>query len=332
MTTWAIGDLQGCYDATQRLLEAIRFDPAQDRLWFCGDLVNRGGQSLETLRLVHSLRDNSHVVLGNHDLSLLAIGERREEEQRKVNPDLQRIVLAEDRDTLLGWLRRQELVHVDRELGWMMVHAGLSPQWTTQQAERHAREVEEKLQGPQFQRLLKNMYGDKPAWHPKLAGMDRYRAIINIMTRLRYCSPRGRIAFEDKGAPGTQPVGLYPWYEVPGRVERDLKVVCGHWSTLGLFIGHGVHAIDTGAVWGGKLTALQLDTQELRIVQVPGRDVPATPPRPRAPYHPGNRDQRQPPRPGNHGRRNGRGEQRGGRPRGPQERPRQEPATEPTQD
>lgn len=332
MTTWAIGDLQGCYDATQRLLEAIRFDPAQDRLWFCGDLVNRGGQSLETLRLVHSLRDNSHVVLGNHDLSLLAIGERREEEQRKVNPDLQRIVLAEDRDTLLGWLRRQELVHVDRELGWMMVHAGLSPQWTTQQAERHAREVEEKLQGPQFQRLLKNMYGDKPAWHPKLAGMDRYRAIINIMTRLRYCSPRGRIAFEDKGAPGTQPVGLYPWYEVPGRVERDLKVVCGHWSTLGLFIGHGVHAIDTGAVWGGKLTALQLDTQELRIVQVPGRDVPATPPRPRPPYHPGNRDQRQPPRPGNHGRRNGRGEQRGGRPRGPQERPRQEPATEPTQD
>ncbi len=332
MTTWAIGDLQGCYDATQRLLEAIRFDPAQDRLWFCGDLVNRGGQSLETLRLVHSLRDNSHVVLGNHDLSLLAIGERREEEQRKVNPDLQRIVLAEDRDTLLGWLRRQELVHVDRELGWMMVHAGLSPQWTTQQAERHAREVEEKLQGPQFQRLLKNMYGDKPAWHPKLAGMDRYRAIINIMTRLRYCSPRGRIAFEDKGAPGTQPVGLYPWYEVPGRVERDLKVVCGHWSTLGLFIGHGVHAIDTGAVWGGKLTALQLDTQELRIVQVPGRDVPATPPRPRPPYHPGNRDQRQPPRPGNNGRRNGRGEQRGGRPRGPQERPRQEPATEPTQD
>ena len=332
MTTWAIGDLQGCYDATQRLLEAIRFDPAQDRLWFCGDLVNRGGQSLETLRLVHSLRDNSHVVLGNHDLSLLAIGERREEEQRKVNPDLQRIVLAEDRDTLLGWLRRQELVHVDRELGWMMVHAGLSPQWTTQQAERHAREVEEKLQGPQFQRLLKNMYGDKPAWHPKLAGMDRYRAIINIITRLRYCSPRGRIAFEDKGAPGTQPVGLYPWYEVPGRVERDLKVVCGHWSTLGLFIGHGVHAIDTGAVWGGKLTALQLDTQELRIVQVPGRDVPATPPRPRPPYHPGNRDQRQPPRPGNNGRRNGRGEQRGGRPRGPQERPRQEPATEPTQD
>lgn len=300
MSIWAIGDLQGCYDATQRLLERINFDPARDRLWFCGDLVNRGGQSLETLRLVHSLRDHSTVVLGNHDLSLLAIGERREDEQRKVNPDLQRIVLAEDRDVLLDWLRMQKLVHVDRSLGWMMVHAALAPQWTTQMAERFAREIEERLHGDQFRRLLKNMYGDKPAWHPKLAGIDRHRAIINVFTRMRYCTPRGRISFEDKGAPGTQPVGLYPWYEVPGRVERDLKIVCGHWSTLGLFIGHGVHAIDTGAVWGGKLTALQLDTDELRIVQAPGRDVPAQPPRPRPPHHGGdNRPQR--PRPNHNG-------------------------------
>lgn len=286
MSVWAIGDLQGCYDPTQRLLERINFDPARDQLWFCGDLVNRGGQSLETLRLVHSLRANSVVVLGNHDLSLLAIGERREEEQRKVNPDLQRIVLAEDRDELLGWLRGQKLVHSDRKLGWMMVHAGLAPKWTTQLAERHAREIEERLRSDQYPRLLKNMYGDRPAWNPKLAGIDRHRAIINIFTRLRYCTPRGRIAFEDKGSPGTQPVGLYPWYEVPGRAERDLKIVCGHWSTLGLFIGHGVHAIDTGAVWGGKLTALQLDTDELRIVQVPGRDVPANPPKPRQPRPP----------------------------------------------
>lgn len=287
MTVWAIGDLQGCYDATKRLLERIQFDPAQDRLWFCGDLVNRGGQSLETLRLVHSLREYSTTVLGNHDLSLLAIGERTEEEKRKVNPDLQRIVLAEDGPALLDWLRLQKLVHVDRKLGWMMVHAGLAPKWTTAMAERHAREVEERLHSDQYKRLLKNMYGDRPAWNPKLAGIDRHRAIINIFTRLRYCTPRGRIAFEDKGSPGTQPVGLYPWYEVPGRAERDLKIVCGHWSTLGLFIGHGVHAIDTGAVWGGKLTALQLDTDELRLVQVPGRDVPAHPPRPRPPRQPG---------------------------------------------
>lgn len=287
MSVWAIGDLQGCYDATRRLLDAIAFDPARDRLWFCGDLVNRGGQSLETLRLVHSLRECSTVVLGNHDLSLLAIGERREEEQRKVNPDLQRVVLAEDRDTLLGWLRAQRLVHVDRALGWMMVHAGMLPSWTTQQAEKLAREVESQLHGDQYRRLLKNMYGDQPAWNPRLGGMDRSRAIINAFTRMRYCSPRGRIAFEEKGEPGTQTAGLYPWYEVPGRAARELKVVCGHWSTLGLFIGHGVHAIDTGAVWGGTLTALQLDAEQLRVVQVPGRDVPANPPRPRAGSRPG---------------------------------------------
>jgi len=273
MTVWAIGDLQGCYEPTQRLLDKIRFDPAQDRLWFCGDLVNRGGESLETLRLVHSLRANSVVVLGNHDLSLLAIGQRREEDQRRVNADLQRVLFAEDRDQLLGWLRAQNLLHADRELGWMMVHAGLAPKWTTALAEKYAHEIESRLRGDGFGKLVKNMYGDRPEWSPKLTGTNRDRAIINIFTRMRYCSPRGRIAFEEKGLPGTQVPGLYPWYEVPGRVERDLKIVCGHWSTLGLFIGHGVHAIDTGAVWGGKLTALQLDSDELRIVQVPGRDM-----------------------------------------------------------
>ena len=273
MAVWAIGDLQGCYDPTQRLLDKIRFDPARDRLWFCGDLVNRGGESAQTLRLVHSLRANAVSVLGNHDLSLLAIAERREEEQRKVNSDLQGVLFADDRDVLLDWLRSQPLLHVDRALGWMMVHAGLAPKWTTALAERHAGEIERKLRGDDARKLLKNMYGDRPAWSPKLAGHERDRAIINVFTRMRYCSPRGRIAFEEKGAPGTQQPGLYPWYEVPGHAQRDLRIVCGHWSTLGLFIGHGVHAIDTGAVWGGKLTALQLDAGELRIVQVPGRDV-----------------------------------------------------------
>lgn len=158
----------------------------------------------------------------------------------------------------------------------MMVHAGLAPKWTTQHAEKHAREVERRLQGDGRQKLLRNMYGDFPAWSPALRGVERERAIINIFTRLRYCSPRGRIAFNEKGAPGTQAVGLYPWYEVPGRAQRDLRIVCGHWSTLGLFIGHGVHAIDTGAVWGGRLTALRLDAEDLHLAQVPGHDV-ATP-------------------------------------------------------
>ncbi len=273
MSVWAIGDLQGCYDATQRLLERLRFDPAVDKLWFCGDLVNRGGQSLETLRLVHSLRAHSVVVLGNHDLSLLAIGERTPDEQRKVNADLQRIVLAEDRDELLTWLRMQKLAHVDRTLGWMMIHAGLAPKWTTALAEKHAKEVEQQLHGEGYRRLFRSMYGDKPNWSPQLTGPDRSRAIINLFTRMRYCTPRGRMAIEEKGAPGTQAQGLYPWYEVPGRAQRDLKIVCGHWSTLGLMIGHGVHAIDTGAVWGGKLTALQLDTDDVHLVQVAGRDV-----------------------------------------------------------
>jgi bis(5'-nucleosyl)-tetraphosphatase (symmetrical) len=156
----------------------------------------------------------------------------------------------------------------------MMVHAGLAPKWTTQLALEHAAEVQACLQGPDFRKLMKNMYGDRPVWSTGLTGLDRIRALINIFTRMRYCSPRGRIAFDEKGAPGTQQPGLYPWYAVPGRAERDLKIACGHWSTLGLFIGQGVHALDTGAVWGGPLTALQLDTDELRVVQVPGRKVP----------------------------------------------------------
>ena len=274
MATYAIGDVQGCYDALQRLLEKIRFDPAVDRLWFCGDLVNRGGQSLETLRLIHSLAIHSTIVLGNHDLSLLAISTRRESDQRRVNPDLQRVLFAEDTEVLIRFLRQQKLFHVDRTLGFAMVHAGLAPKWTIPLAEARAREVEEKLRGEGFHKLVKNMYGDKPAWSPKLAGPDRLRAIINVFTRMRYCSPRGRIAFEEKGPPGTQQPGLYPWYAVPGRVERGLKLACGHWSSLGLFIGHGVHAIDTGAVWGGRLTALRLDGEELCVVQVPGREVP----------------------------------------------------------
>jgi len=273
MAIWAVGDLQGCFDATSRLLDRLRFEPGRDTLWLCGDLVNRGGQSLETLRLVHSLRTDVVCVLGNHDLSLLAIAERTLDEQRKVNADLQRVLFAEDRDILLDWLRGCPLLHVDHALGWAMVHAGLAPRWTIAEAERHAREVEAVLHGQGYRKLLCSMYGNHPHWSPHLRGIPRHRAIINILTRMRYCSPRGRIAHDDKGAPGTQAPGIYPWYEVPGGAKRELKIVCGHWSALGLLIGHGIHALDTGAVWGGQLTALQLDSEELRVVQVPGRDL-----------------------------------------------------------
>jgi bis(5'-nucleosyl)-tetraphosphatase (symmetrical) len=273
MATYAIGDLQGCYDALQRLLERLRFDPARDRLWFCGDLVNRGGQSLETLRLVHQLSPHSVVVLGNHDLSLLAIAQRQEADQAKVNPDLRRILFAPDRDVLVDWLRQREFLHVDRALGFAMVHAGLAPKWTLPIAEARAREAEALLRGDGFRKLLRNMYGDKPVWNPKLTGPDRFRAIVNVFTRMRYCTPSGRIAFDEKGRPGTQKPGLYPWFDVPGHAPRELPMVCGHWSTLGLFMGLGIYAIDTGAVWGGRLTALELGS-ELRLHQVVGREVP----------------------------------------------------------
>lgn len=276
MATYAIGDLQGCLDPLKRLLDATGFDPARDRLWFCGDLVNRGGESLQTLRLVKSLSHCSEVVLGNHDLSLLSIAGRRETEQRRVNAELQTVLFADDRDELLDWLRSRKLLHVDRGLGWVMVHAGLAPKWTVKIAEARAHEVEERLHSRSHGKLLRNLYGDRPAWSPKLAGVDRHRAIINIFTRMRYCTPSGRIAFDEKGVPGTQKPGLYPWFSVPGRVDRDLRIVCGHWSTLGLFQGLGVHAIDTGCVWGGALTALRLDGELPQVIQVPGRTVQGT--------------------------------------------------------
>ncbi|MNV42527.1 Bis(5'-nucleosyl)-tetraphosphatase, symmetrical [compost metagenome] len=220
-------------------------------------------------------------------------------------------MLADDRNVLLEWLRLQKLVHVDRELGWMMFHAGLAPKWTVALAEKHAREVEQQLHGNGYRKLFRNMYGDKPAWSPGLSGYDRSRAIINMFTRMRYCTPSGRISMEDKGTPGTQAQGMYPWFEVPGRVERELKMVCGHWSALGLTITQGVHAIDTGAVWGGKLTALQLDSEDLRVVQVPGRDVPAPVPGaqpPRKPQAAPQPERRAEPR--SEGGNNERGEQR----------------------
>jgi bis(5'-nucleosyl)-tetraphosphatase (symmetrical) len=269
MATWAIGDIQGCHDELARLIDKLRFDPANDKLWFCGDLVNRGGQSLAVLRRVKSIGDRAIVALGNHDLSLLAIAERKREEQGRVNAELREVLFAPDRDELIGWLRQQNLLHVDRDLGFLLVHAGLFPRWTVEQAEELAREIEDKLRGEGYRRLLKQMFGNKPdLWTPKLRGIDRWRAGINVFTRMRYVDVRGRIAFSDKGVPGTQRPGLYPWYEVPGQVKRDIRIVCGHWSTLGRFAGLGIHAIDTGCVWGGALTALRLDGEEPEFVSI----------------------------------------------------------------
>ncbi|MBU6200333.1 MAG: symmetrical bis(5'-nucleosyl)-tetraphosphatase, partial [Xanthomonadaceae bacterium] len=252
-----------------RLLEKLRFDPAQDTLWFCGDLVNRGGQSLQVLRLVKSFGERAIVALGNHDLSLLAIAERDEADQAKVNPELREILFAPDRDALLDWLRARPLLHVDRDLNFLLVHAGLAPQWTVAHAQSAAREVEQRLRSTGARQLLLSMFGNKPdRWHARLQGMDRLRAAINVFTRLRFCDVRGRIAYREKGAPGTQKHGLYPWFEVPGHAARDIRIVCGHWSTLGRFQGMGVYAIDGGCVWGGELIALRLDGEEPQFVAI----------------------------------------------------------------
>ena len=186
MAVWAIGDIQGCHDELTRLIDKLRFDPASDTLWFCGDLVNRGGQSLAVLRAVKAFGDRAIVALGNHDLSLLAIAERKREDQQRVNPELREILFAPDRDELLGWLRRQKLLHVDRSLDFALVHAGLFPRWTIAQAEEMAQEIEDKLRSEGYRRLLKQLFGNKPdLWTPKLRGIDRWRAGINVFTRMR---------------------------------------------------------------------------------------------------------------------------------------------------
>lgn len=280
MAVWAIGDVQGCDQELGELIGKLDFDPASDRLWFCGDLVNRGGQSLAVLRRVRALGDAAIVTLGNHDLSLLAIAERKEHEQARVNPELREILFAPDRDELLTWLRGCKLLHVDRELGFALVHAGLFPAWSIVDAEAAAREIEERLRDePARRRLLRHMFGNKPdLWNPKLRGIERLRASINALTRMRYCDVRGRIAFAEKGVPGTQRPGLYPWFAVPGHKPRDLRIVCGHWSALGLFSGLGIYAIDTGCVWGGKLTALRLDVETPHVVEVQSARRPAPSP------------------------------------------------------
>lgn len=267
MAVWAIGDIQGCHDELARLIDKLNYDPAHDTLWFCGDLVNRGGQSLEVLRLVKSLSERTVVTLGNHDLSLLAVSVRSEQDQARVNPELRAVLFAPDREELLTWLRKRPLLHTDRALGTMMIHAGLAPSWNVGRAESVAREIEARLRADDHKRLLRQMFGNKPdTWTSRLNGIDRLRAGINVLTRMRYCDVRGRIAFQEKGTPGTQRSGNYPWFSVPGVVRRDLRIVCGHWSTLGRFAGLGVYAIDTGCVWGGALTAMRIDVDEPEFV------------------------------------------------------------------
>jgi bis(5'-nucleosyl)-tetraphosphatase (symmetrical) len=261
MARYAIGDIQGCCDELKALLSRVGFSADRDQVWFVGDLVNRGPQSLERLRLVRALGANATVVLGNHDLHLLALafGSKR---KVKDGDTLGPIFEAADRDQLLEWLLHRPLAVFDEPRGDFLVHAGLVPEWTPRDAARLAREVEAVLrEDPRA--LFDAMYGNKPdRWNDKLRGMDRLRFIINVFTRMRFVAADGSVDLKQKGMPGEQPSGLVPWFDAPGRASRDVRVVCGHWSTLGLKRRRDLLALDTGCVWGGALTAVNLDADD----------------------------------------------------------------------
>jgi len=264
MTTFAIGDIQGCYNELQYLLEKIGFDTANDRLWFTGDLVNRGPQSLEVLRLVKDMDDRAVTVLGNHDLHLLAISAGIRKSRN--NDTFSAILAAPDAEELLAWMRHRPLLHHDHATGYVLIHAGMPPQWNLAKARACAAEVEAVLQGDDYIEFIKNMYGDAPdQWDESLSGWARLRFTTNCLTRLRYCDREGRLALDEKGPPGSQPDRYLPWFELWDYPDEDVKIIFGHWSTLGSCHRQGFHALDTGCVWGGHLTAMRLDEVAQKI-------------------------------------------------------------------
>ncbi len=276
MATYAIGDVQGCYDPLRRLLDLLRFDPAADVLWLVGDLINRGPHSVEVLRLVHGLGERAVAVLGNHDLTLLAVAAGQAKPKRK--DTFHSILDAPDRDELLDWLRRCPLLHHDPELGFTMTHAGLPPQWDLVLAQRCAAELAATLRGPDYQQFLARMFGGEPRrWRNGLTGYDRLRFTVNALTRMRFCAVDGSLSFAEKGPPGTQRPGLLPWFAVPGRRNADLKLVFGHWASLGYYRVPGIYALDSGCVWGNRLTAIRLDEPGVPAWSVPAHNLPPAP-------------------------------------------------------
>ena len=272
MATYAIGDIQGCCQQLEQLLEKIQFSRNDDQLWFTGDLINRGPHSLDTLRLIHSLRDNVTVVLGNHDLHLLATAYHHKHPGKK--DTLDELLDAPDLYQLLDWLRLQPLIHHDSDLNITMLHAGIHPDWSISKAQSLASEVEKILQSnDKHIGFYQHMYGDKPyQWSEKLNSWPRLRYITNILTRVRYCDLTGKISLSPKGTPGTQPDGYFPWYEIKNRASKNDKIIFGHWSTLDyksdIYTKHNVYPIDTGCLWGGKLTALRIDVEPFERIEL----------------------------------------------------------------
>jgi bis(5'-nucleosyl)-tetraphosphatase (symmetrical) len=268
MATYAIGDVQGCDDALQRLVEQIQFDPVSDRLWFVGDLVNRGPGSLNVLRYIKSLGTAAIVVLGNHDLFLLAVAE--DIATPSAQDTLQPILAAPDRDELLGWVRQQRLLY--HESSFVLVHAGLLPQWSVREAEELAHEVETGLRSPFYKDVLRALYPSKHLqWSSNLTGPTRLATIIKVFTRLRACSADGLMESSYSGPPDQIPAGFLPWFRVPNRKHDDTTIVCGHWASLGLHCEEHLLAIDSGCVWGRQLTAMRLEDRT--IFQVGCNDI-----------------------------------------------------------
>jgi bis(5'-nucleosyl)-tetraphosphatase (symmetrical) len=263
LATYAIGDIQGCYHAFQALLARIEFNQDKDKLWLVGDLINRGSGTLEVLRWCYAHQDSLRIVLGNHDLHALVVAEGIVSAHR--GDTLDTLLAAEDCHVLLAWLRNQSLIY--QEADYLMVHAGLLPQWTVEQSLSYAAEVESALRGKDYLNFLTHMYGNLPnRWDSDLSGVDRLRVITNAATRLRVCTVEGEMEFKFKGELQDIPHGYLPWFDVPNRASSDMQVIFGHWSALGLQQRKNVFALDTGCLWGGQLTAMNLDTKA--IVQV----------------------------------------------------------------
>jgi bis(5'-nucleosyl)-tetraphosphatase (symmetrical) len=271
MAVYAIGDLQGCYDPFRHLLDEIDFDPAEDKLWLVGDLVNRGPKSLKTLRFVRSLGDSVINVLGNHDLHLLALHTGVVRFGNRFQA-LEKLLNASDADELCDWLRHRPLAHYDKKLNTLLVHAGTHPRWTARKTLARAAEVEAALQGDDYVNVLGKMYGNSPnKWSGKLSGYKRLRFIINCLTRMRVITEDERLELRFSGSPFRARKGLRPWFEADDPAWQGTRIVFGHWSALGLIVLPNIVSLDTGCIWSRQLTAVRLDKRLPRVVQVEGQ-------------------------------------------------------------
>ncbi|MEA3432968.1 MAG: symmetrical bis(5'-nucleosyl)-tetraphosphatase [Campylobacterota bacterium] len=267
MAVWAVGDIQGCYRYFRELLTKISFDPSKDKLWVAGDLVNRGEGSLETLEYLYSIRESVEIVLGNHDITLIAAYYGI----KKSNPSIDPILDSPNAKKLIDWLREQKFLHVDYQLGYCMSHAGISPEFDLGMAIRYARRVEEKLQGDHAEVWLEKMFKSGiERFNRESSKTDIDRYIVSAFTRMRFCYKDHRLDFDQKGAPtvALSVKGLKPWFESENRKDIHMKIIFGHWSTLGFYEDEHVLALDTGCLWDGQLTAARIDSNEVEVISV----------------------------------------------------------------